>query len=862
MRSSHRLSFVWLIPAVLAACSEGPVTGSGGGLGSPDGGGGAGGAGGATASGGTDAGRPLPDGGVAPGHAFGEACTSDASGRCRAGLTCTSGKCDFSHSASAGAPCVAADECQQGLQCVAGQCAPAGQGALDAACKADTDCQSGLRCGIVGFGLQCVAEGTSDVGQACVISGDCFAGLVCAPAPALAADASASGSTCAPIPPPVPGKPPPVPFGVPVAPALACDPASQGTVDAYFEVPGASGTLAGGDFFRLPFPNDARIHDGKIDLSGFPTPGSSLLGFDPVQIYLDAITANETAWGAYPSTIFRFSGPINFDSLNPIQYVDITDPTQPEIDGATWSYDPNDGKYVCHDWLAVQRPKGVPLKPGHVYTVYLSTAGRDQNGLSIKRSPQLAALLGATAPSDAGLANAYAAFKPLRDYLSAQSIATDTVLNATVFTAGQVRAPMEKLAAATLAAPPPTAASWVKCGGGAVSPCPQADGNRACGSGAADYDEYHALVSIPIFQKGTPPYLTAGGDIDAAPVRTEQVCAALTVPKGATMPAGGFPLAVFAHGTGGSFRDHVRDEVAGALARATPPMAVLGYDQVQHGPRRGTSTASPNTLFFNFANPMAARGNPMQGAADVISMGRLSATLAVPASVTGGADIKFDPAKVVFFGHSQGSMHGSLGLPYTDAYKAALLSGNGALLMDALLTKTSPQNIAAAVPFVLGGDYDAKLHLNGGENHPVLTILQQWIDPADPMNFGGVIARSPNTGIAAKSVFQTYGIGDTYSPAATLQNYALAAGLKLATHDPSVTTPDAIGDPALAEQPVPLSGNFAPSGGPTVTLAVREYQNAAGKDGHFVVFDVPSANQDAVRFLSMAASGQVPQVGK
>jgi len=43
---------------------------------------------------------------------------------------------------------------------------------------------------------------------------------------------------------------------------------------------------------------------------------------------------------------------------------------------------------------------------------------------------------------------------------------------------------------------------------------------------------------------------------------------------------------------------------------------VLGIDQVAHGPRRGSSTASPDDLFFNFTNPAAARGNALQGAAD------------------------------------------------------------------------------------------------------------------------------------------------------------------------------------------------------------------------------------------------------
>jgi hypothetical protein len=305
---------------------------------------------------------------------------------------------------------------------------------------------------------------------------------------------------------------------------------------------------------------------------------------------------------------------------------------------------------------------------------------------------------------------------------------------------------------------------------------------------------------------------------------------------------------------------------------------------------------SPNVLFFNFKNPAAARGNPLQGAADVISMGRLAKTfglaVAAPAPVDAGVPdggaldagsldastpldtgtappsggnggppgVKFDTTSVVFFGHSQGSMHGSVGLPFTNDYRAALLSGNGASLMDALLTKTQPENIAAAVPFALGGDYDGARKLFGGRNHPVLSLLQQWIDPGDPLNFARSIASQPFSGVLPKSVFQTYGLGDTYSPPVTMETYAVAAQLELAAHDPSVSTPDPIAEGSLNEKPVPVAGNF--TGPPTVTAAMRQYKAPSGKDGHFVVFDVPSATEDAVRFLSMAASGKVPAVGK
>lgn len=741
-------------------------------------------------------------------------------------------------------------ECVDGLQCLLGGCAPAGPGEAGDGCSSDGDCKSGFKCVLSGFAAECAPEGTGDVGADCDKSIDCFGGLTC------------TGGKCAVLPPGAP------PFGLPTWPGVSCDPpASTDTTRAYFEVPGVT-TPAGepGDFFRLPFPNDVRVKNGKLDLGGFPTPGSELLGFDPVQIYVDALS-QESAWGSYEAVIFRFSGEIDFASFSDqaakkyaIHWEDITEgtPDYKSSAGAGWIYDPNPGPYLCAHSLSVRRPSGSPMKPGHTYAVYITGMGTDKAGKKIEASPHFKAMLLDGAPSDATLQAAHARFAPFRAYLKANPV-PDGVINASVITVGNVRNTMQTLATTITNAAAPIAKNWVKCGGGATSPCPQAEGDRACGDGASpDYDEYHALVTLPIFQQGTAPYEeTGGGIVSDAVVRSEDVCMAITVPKGVTPPTTGFPLAVFAHGTGGSFRSHVRPEVAGALAKATPPMAVLGFDQVQHGPRRGASTKSPNNLFFNFQNPAAARGNPQQGAADQLSIARFVAALDASAAETGGDAIKIDPGAIVFYGHSQGSTHGSLALPYSDTYRGAVLSGNGASLIDALLSKTQPVNISAAIPFVLA-DLDPNTgKLRHDELHPVLQLLQQWIDPADPVNFARATTFEPETGHTPKHLFQTYGTGDHYSPGRTMAVYALAAGIDLVAPDGSVSTPEAIGE--LKPEPSPLSGNVTLTA--VYTMGVREYSPSGTSDGHFVAFDVPSATNDVARFLGMAAAGQVPQIG-
>jgi hypothetical protein len=278
---------------------------------------------------------------------------------------------------------------------------------------------------------------------------------------------------------------------------------------------------------------------------------------------------------------------------------------------------------------------------------------------------------------------------------------------------------------------------------------------------------------------------------------------------------------------------------------------------VQHGPRRGGSQKSPNDLFFNFANPAAARGNPLQGAADQIALARFAAGLQLTAAESGGDAIAIDPAAIVFYGHSQGATHGSLALSYEDRYRATVLSGNGASLIDALLGKTQPVNIAGAIPFVLA-DPDGKGGLSGGDMHPALSVLQHWIDRSDPLNFARAVGREPPSGHTPKHVFQTYGIADHFSPPSTLATFALAAGLDLVAPHASVTDPEPIGQ--LNPVASGMNGN-AMIGTTAITLGVRQYAPPAGTDGHFVAVAVPDATSDIARFLGASIGASPPPIG-
>ncbi|HEY8079194.1 MAG TPA: dickkopf-related protein [Labilithrix sp.] len=788
---------------------------------------------------GDDAGAGADGAGAdaAAGRGVGQSC--DDADPCRQGLACTGGMCVPGHSSADGTPCTIGAECKQGSYCGPMRtCAPAGMGADGASCTSDADCGSGLRCDLVGLGAQCKPEGKGDVGGKCTTSADCFGGLACA------------GGMCAPLP-----AGPVAPLGLPSWKGADCadDP---GAITAYFRVPRGSGD---GDFFRLPFPNDVRRGSaGHPSLSGYPTPGSDLLGYDVVDRYVKDVEQNADGFSTYPTVTMRFSGAVDFATLKlggAVRYVDVTPGGGGNDLGFQWSATTSRSAYVCPNWVGIRPYMGQPLAPGSTYAVFVTTQVKAMSGGPVARSADLDAMLAASAPADTALASAYAAYAPLRTWAAAKSFDLSTVLDAAVFTTAHASAPASKLAGSVAAAALPTATNWVLCGGATPSPCPDATGTRACGTPDPAFDELHALVSLPIFQKGTAPYLTPadGGDFvydgSGAPVvqRVENVCMSLTIPKGVAMPASGWPLVVYAHGTGGSFRSHANDGTAKSLASVDDGaggqvhMAVLGIDQVEHGPRRGGSTASPDDLFFNFANPSAARGNPLQGAADQISLARFARALLLPAaSSPTGADIRFD--RIAFWGHSQGATEGGIALSYVADYSGATLSGEGASLIDALVTKTSPVNIAAALPFVLE---DAS---GVNQYHPVLTILQNAIDPADPLNHAKTVA-------TGKHVFQPWGQSDTYTPTAVQETFFLAAGLGLASPPSSVTKPD---DTGVTLTPVPASGNLAAG---AITAFARQY-TPSGFDGHFVAYDDPDGKKDVAHFLADVTAGKVPAIGR
>ena len=422
----------------------------------------------------------APDGGfdsLRPRN-VGEKC--DAEAKCRPGLVCTDGTCQPARDREAGAACKISAECKPGLYCgTDGTCLAGGTRKDGDTCASEAECSTGLRCNAIGLSAECRAEGNVDVGGACALDKDCFGGLLC------------QAKVCA---------APPKTFTVPpvaINPwqGVACA-KETGPVKGYFRVPRGADD---GDFFRLPFPNDVRRKNGKLDLSGFPSPGADVLGFDLVDRYRQYVEATADGFSASSTVVFRFTAPIDLETLKldgSVRFVDITSNTDVAFGFAATN---GRSKYVCENGLFLRPAPGQPLTPEHTYAALVTSSTKAPGGGAIAIADDLKAILADTDPGGA-LAGAWAAYGPLRAWAKTANVNLATVVNATVFTVGKHRDPIAKLAAATTA--PPSATGWVKCGDGKPSPCPDTSGTRACGAPDAAFDELHALVTLPLYQKG------------------------------------------------------------------------------------------------------------------------------------------------------------------------------------------------------------------------------------------------------------------------------------------------------------------------------------------------------------------------
>ena len=593
-------------------------------------------------------------------------------------------------------------------------------------------------------------------------------------------------------------------------------------------------SVARDDFFALPWPSDTRLKTGadgkkRLDLTGFHNAGGAI--GDYLRIFGDQPT---DGFGTIAGVYFRFDAAIDpaslpaaaADSLSPAAtafLLDVTpgSPTAGKRTPIRASFRTAGGLYMGPNGLILVPEPGFPLREHTTYAAVVTDGVRAADGGPVRRDERFT-MPALPLPLDVDPAH---------------------VIVATVYTTATATSIMKDLRDAVYA----------------QAPAPQvADLQFIETDRDGRYDHFEGTYQAPNFQEGDPPYLKAGGrlhfGVDGKPqvVRMETLRFALTIPH-ADVPAEGWPVVLYAHGTGGGYTSFIDDrscywaaKVQDINGKTVSRMAMISIDQVLHGPR-DPSGNDPEITFYNFQNIEAARANIKQGALDDFSLVRLVESFTVDMAPGINAPIHFDKRRIYFKGHSQGGSTGPLFLAFEPKIKAAVLSGAGADLTIALLGKTQPNNIPKLVSSIVGEDIDPY--------HPLLNLLQTYLESADPGNYARYFFREPPAGVPPKSIYQSLGVVDHFTPIPTIKALALAMGVQPVT--PDLEEIETLGLTPQTWASPPLANNVA-DGKVTGVLCEYKVPNRANGnpayDGHFVVFDNPTAVRQSNVFLGTHAA--------
>ncbi|MFO0726662.1 MAG: hypothetical protein U1E65_22940 [Myxococcota bacterium] len=774
----------------------------------------------------------------------GDACAQVSD--CAAGLECRSDTCTpiQNEPDMRGKACSASASCGAGLCCGnqgvcrvhepefgAGMCGrPAGD-----PCGFPSDCDVGLICSSDGTCAAPGGAGTKGLGESCAVLADCQRPLVCG-----------LDKKCDQLP----------LFG-----GVSCAKSEEdlGAFRMHFEVPRDP---MNEEFFRHPFPSDVRrTADGHISMAGFPSPGE-VLGVDFTKLYISAAEQDVDGFGLTAPIFVRFSDHLDPATLGvrgstaTIYLVGLSEGA-PDYDAHVplqLDYSAPRTQLICANHVAVAPIDGRPLAPHTTYGLILSNAIKSSLGAAPIQDGDFRKMLAATAPEgDAVLAAAYTAYAPLRAYVTRKGLDPSLIAGATVFTTGDPAKIAPKLRQAVRAAPAPAVTAVVKCDTGVHSPCEAVTDMRGCNAAAATHFELQGKVRLPSFQHGTKPFVDPGPNNDQgafvlgadgvpAAQGSEEVCFGLSIPK-SPMPAGGWPLLIYGHGTGGSYKsglDSIAAEMAsipadggGVLAH----VAVLTFDNVMHGPRQGVPEAAwtdPGDLFFNIRNPRAARDNVLQGAADVMSLVRFAETATLSTQLTGLASVvRFDGAHILYYGHSQGTTIIPATLMAEPKLRAAVLTGAGGEIGLSVLEKKKPNDVSSATRVAFGDQNITRLH-------PAIGLLSLFFGPADAIPYAPGFRSGVTRGDHGLELLHIYGLRDGYTPESTQAAMMRAAGL-----------------PLVGTILRPLSGVSSVPTTPPPSFASAQFQPPAAEptyDGHFVGSRDPVARRLIEEFIGTAAT--------
>lgn len=628
-----------------------------------------------------------------------------------------------------------------------------------------------------------------------------------------------------------------------------------------------------GDFFAWPWPNDARRDaQNSPDLSGLPNPrnktfirklyamaGTSSSGFSPTgAIYL------------------QFDGPINAPADDPVASRNAGYPV------LLVGLDPNSPDYTVRQPIMIKvtdrpdtiRPAnllqalpvpGRNLRHGETYGLIVLRELGGPGKPFLGQDPVTTTLLEGKEPLIPRGADLARATAPLVSALRDLGIHPQDIAAATVFTVGDPTASLVQQATWAESQPAPLAA-----------PLQTRD----------LFPEFTALKGdalISEFQDGFSPYISTGGkqvqDAQGNPVAQRSIRAPfqISIPKG-VMPAKGWPLYFYCHGTGGKASQAI-DRGRLATPTATPPLGsgIASYVAPDgwgtaciagpFSPDRIGILAADGYLAYNFLNPTAMRDNFIQMVLEQIQFRRLLLELRIDPALCPGTDasaspdgkVRFDPDSMVVGGQSLGSYLAGMLAAVSPNWKGVILTGAGGSWVEFPFGPKVPIDLQLVIE-LMGVPFGEKLD----RWHPLIMAFDLGVGPADNTHYHRYILREPLPGRTPPHVFVIEGFKDLQVPTGLQRALVQAIGLDFVGTDPG-PSPDLQLLPILPVADLdllsyPVSGNRTLTGGQTRTAVVVRYPEDGIREGHYVSFQLDAPKLQSRDFLSAIKAGTTPVI--
>ncbi|MEZ4295197.1 MAG: hypothetical protein R3B70_09500 [Polyangiaceae bacterium] len=598
------------------------------------------------------------------------------------------------------------------------------------------------------------------------------------------------------------------------------------------------------DFYDMPMPSDLRLTAaGGPSYDGFPNPNNLFLIEGVRKAAMD-----REGFPVIPVAYFRFSAPVPAEDAEVVipadkgsrfLLVDV-DPTSDERGRLfpTVATTPEVDNYTPENLLAVAARPGFVLKPHRKYAFVVRRSYKDAEGKELDVADALEDLAAGKTPEGPLGDKAAALYAPLWETLDQLEIARTDVAAATVFTTGDVVKGTFDISTAV------KAQYTVEIKDLALDPDDGATHERFC--------ELKTKVVYPQFQVGTPPFDTEGlFEVDASGMpkkqRDEEAPIAIAIPKG-PMPAGGYPLVVYFHGSGGVHDQFIdRGKVYtpdGEPEKGKGPAHELAYYGIASAgsalpvnPERLPGAAE--TEYLNLNNLAAMRDTFRQGVIEQRLFIEALRTLKIDPAALAGCDGPTLPAGETYFhfaedqllaqGQSMGGMYTNMIGSTEPRIRAVVPTGAGGF-WTYFITKTSLIPGVAQKVGVLLLQTMAELTFM----HPAMHLSQTALEPADPMVYMPRLARRPLESHPVRPIYEPVGKGDSYFPTILYDAIVLAYGHPMAGDEVWPEMQEALALDGLdGILPYPIENDLkSAQGGTPYTGVVVQYEGDGIYDPH------------------------------